>query len=377
MPIMDVLREQNKNDKGFVLCPGRYINQPCYQRGEVVKGDVGLELEIEGNNLPTDPILAGVVSPSTKRQWSSILDGSLRGGGREFVLTGPINTSEIRHMVDGLYTSIRANRGVVDNSNRCSTHVHVNVSDLKVNQITSALALWITFQTCFTRWHGIEREINHFCLTTRDEESMLEAWNDYLTNGAYPERGYRDNVKYTALNIIPIWSQGSLEFRVGGPPNDPDKVVYWAKICNAIVRYAAENYQNPLDYGYAISEQGPEGILRAVLEYANLGNITTNRIYEALTANEAFHVECMEDFRDCQFMLYNFPWNDLLEKINEVYVPNPFEKKTIKIKPLAQDGRRLVDAIIEDELRPMMNHRAAPAPRVPAPEARFEVDDDF
>jgi Putative amidoligase enzyme len=374
---MDVLREQNKKKNEFVLCPGRDLNRPCYyRRQEEIVGDVGLELEIEGNGLPTDPVLAGIVSPSTKRQWLSIQDGSLRNGGREYVLSGPIKTTELRHMIDGLYERIRANGGRVDNSNRCSTHVHVNVSDLKVNQLTSVLALWITFQTCLTAWNGVERVTNHFCLSTRDEESMLEAWQDFLTTGAHPERGYRDNVKYTALNILPIWFQGSLEFRVGGPPDDPDKVVYWAKICNAIVRYAAEHYANPLDYGHALSEQGPEGVLRSVLEFANLGPITTKRIYEELTASETFHVDCMEDFRDAQFMLYAFPWAQLMDQINQEFVPNPFNpsKGTKKIKMMPMNGRDMVDHIIREEaLRPPR----APMPRfVPAPPPAIWDDED-
>lgn len=341
MPILDALREQNNIANDFVLCPGQEINLPCYRGIRRPLGEVGLELEIEGRNLPNDPILAGLTSSKSGRSWLSITDGSLRGGGREFVLDGPIYTSELRQMIDGLYERIANNRGLIDNSNRCSTHVHVNVSDLKVNQINSAIALWVTFQTALIRWHGIERVSNHFCLSTRDEESMIEAWADFLINGQHPQRGYRDNVKYTALNIIPIWSQGSLEFRAGGPPDDKDKVVWWAKICNAIVRYAAEHYQNPYDYGHALSEQGPEGVLRSVLEFANLGPQTTDNIYKELTSHEMFAFECMEDFRDAQFLIYQFPWEDLMTQINKEHVPNPFEErsppKKIKINRVVDD----------------------------------------
>lgn len=370
MPIMDDIREQTNAKESFVLCPGNPINVPCFQREGKKDGDVGLELEIEGRNLPVDAFLTNVVSPTTKKQWLSINDGSLRNGGREFVTSGPINVSEVRHMVDGLFGTIARNNGTIDNSNRCSTHVHVNVSDLKVNQITSAIALWITFQTCLTRWHGTERIKNHFCLSTRDEEGMLEAWADYLSNGMRAERGYRDNVKYTALNIIPIWTQGSLEFRVGGPPDDPDKIVYWAKICNAIVRYAAQHFANPLDYGYAISEQGPEGILKSVLEFANLGPLTTKRLYEEFTASPAFHVECMEDFRDAQFLIYAYPWGDLMDKINEEFVPNPFDNK----KKLVNKGIGLRP----DEIRfinELANAGRVAAPPV-APLAPVDIWDD-
>jgi hypothetical protein len=322
MSLLDAIAEQPKKDE-FVLCPGNEINVP-FGGGAVILGDVGLELEIEGMQLPRDPQLGHIRSPETNRFWRAIDDGSLRGEAKEYVLSGPIHSSEIRDMVDGLFTIIRSMPGgLIANSNRCSTHVHVNVSNLKVNHVTSAILLWCTFQTPLIAWCGEERVANHFCLSARDEESMADGWYRFLRTG---ERPLLNGMKYTALNLIPIFTQGSLEFRSGGAPDHEDKVVWWAKICNAIVRYAADNYENPYSLGYALSEQGPEVILRKVLEYAKLGPLTTERIFNELTADGMLHINAMRDFRDVQALIYAFPWDDLLPKINTVPVPNPFSK---------------------------------------------------
>ena len=320
MPFADILR--NQPDREFTLCPGANINTPCWQ-GLPVTGHVGIELEVEGNNLPGAGNLMGVVDPQLNRVWLVKPDGSLRGG-LEYVLSGPVETASLRHMVNGLFEQFRRPGCTINNSNRCSTHVHVNVSNLKVNEITSVIALWCTLQSAFIRWHGEQRVANHFCLSSRDEESMLEAWLEYLRQGMIPGQGRRDGIKYTALNILPIFTQGSVEFRCGGAPDSEDKIVWWAKICNAIVRYAAENYKNPVEFGYAISEQGPETILRRVLELANLGPITTDKIYAELTEDGNFFYDAMSDFRDIQPLLYSIPWDSLMDEINKENVPNPF-----------------------------------------------------
>lgn len=320
MPNANFLDELRKEKKSAGVTPGFPVNSSVY-RGKAPTGDVGLELEIEGNGLPRTGDIANVNTRDVC--WSSIGDGSLRNGGREYVLTRPIKTSEIREMVGGLFKRFKDLGTRINNTNRCSTHVHVNVGGLKVNQITSAIALWCSFQGAFIRWCGEERTSNHFCLSTRDEEGMLEAWDGFLKRGAIPQK---NNIKYTALNILPIWAQGSLEFRCGGRPDEPDKIVYWAKICNSIVKYAAENFANPNELSYAMSERGPKEILQSLLEHAKLGPLNTERIYEELTQDPAFERTCMEDFRDVQEIIHSYPWDNLMEEINREYVENPFTK---------------------------------------------------
>lgn len=332
MPFLDHLNDANHNDA--VIIPGYELHVPCFQGDFNTAGDVGLELEVEGRNLPPGPVLADI-RVSNNAVWLAINDGSLRGG-IEYVTSTPIKTSDIRKMIGGLFRHFETYpRCTVQNSNRCSTHVHVNAGDLKVNQVTSAIVLWCTFQTAFIKWHGITRQQNHFCLSSRDEDSMVEAWLDYLRNGRAPTRGNRPNIKYTALNVLPLFTQGSLEFRAGGPPDNEDKLVWWAKICNAIVRYAAENFSNPLSLGYALSEVGPEALLRDVLEFAKLGPTSTDRVFQELTADGQLAIDAMRDFRDVQVLIYSFPWDLLIEKINATPVPNPFEgkkpRKTIRL----------------------------------------------
>jgi len=336
MSFIDKLQE-NFEDNTSVLVGGKPLNRPCYEKGPIFPdGEVGIELEIEGQRLPSGATIADLMSKETQKYWAAVNDGSLRGG-LEYVLTGPIKTSEVRQMVDGLFNKFKENGSKIKNSNRCSTHVHVNVSDLKVNELTSVISLWCTFQTPFIKWWGEERVSNHFCLSSRDEESMVSSWIAYLKCGQLNMYRTRDGLKYTALNILPIFSQGSIEFRAGGPPNDPDKVVYWAKICNAIVRYAVEHFKNPLALGYALSEQGPEELLMSILVKANLGPITCQNIYQELTEDGQLTADAFNDFRDVQALLYSFPWDNYMGEFYKEIIPDPFETKTVKYNNLLFD----------------------------------------
>lgn len=297
----------------------RGLNRPIAQSN--VSGDVGLELEIEGVDLLRDRDIENIVSPETAAHWQTTHDGSLRNGGLEYVLTKPIKTSEIRHMVGSLFDRMATYGSIVQNTNRCSTHVHVNAAGLKINHVTSVLALWSTFGHAFIRWCGEERTHNHFCLSVQDEDSLLEAWESYLVTGDEPTG---QGLKYTALNILPLWTLGSLEFRCGSAPDEADKVVHWAKMCNAIVRYAADHFSNPMDIAYALSEQGPRELLRSILVSANLGPHTTDRIFRELTNEINFDKISMDCFRDCQHLVMGYNWHQLLDKIEAPFVPNPF-----------------------------------------------------
>ena len=290
----------------------------------IYKGDVGIELEFEGDGLPDYELIEHLQSPESLAGWTVVRDGSLRNGGKEYVLTQPVKRSEIRHMVGGLFRTMSDHGTKIENTNRCSTHVHVNASGLKVNHITSALALWCTFGHAFIRWCGEERTHNHFCLSMQDEESLIEAWEDFVFDGVMPTKF---GLKYTALNILPLWSQGSLEFRCGSAPDEPDKVVYWAKMCLALVQYAADNFRNPADIASALSEQGPSDLLYDILKSAQLGPRTTERIYWELTNVVNFDNLCMDCFRDFQHLVLGIRWHTLLDKIDAPNIPNPFERQ--------------------------------------------------
>ncbi len=292
--------------------PDIRLNQPLKAR--TYTGDIGIEIELEGDNLPNAGYLDRVVSDSGCR-WDVKQDGSLRGG-LEYVLSAPCKVEEITPLCSGLFEVFRVRNTTLRPSNRCSIHVHYNVGGLKVNSITSIIALWTTFEEPLLRLWGDARYKNHFCLSTKDEEATLEAWENFLRTGRLPEeRGLR----YSALNIVALRAYGSLEFRGGGALNNANEAVEWATFIYHLCKYAEERYENPQQIAYDLSERGPWPILQDIC-----GQSLEGFARRAFDTVPHFSQACMDSFHNVQPILFDFPWGEWLEEIKKAYVPDPF-----------------------------------------------------
>ena len=302
--------------------PGLPLNRPLYT-GNVPVGTIGLELEIEGRNLINNSgDLFDITGPTTAARWLAKSDGSLRNGGIEYVLSVPCAVDETADLVKGLFKKFKSAGSRIENSNRCSTHVHINVGEQRINVLTSILILWAVFEEQLIKWHGINRTRNHFCLGFKDSNTTLNMWKTLLRHGQLPRE---EGGKYSALNILTLWRFGSFEFRCGQEPNDPEKVIIWAKFLHYFVKYAISNYTNPYQIAYDISEQGAmlmlENICKQDEELASFYKDIIGEQFE-----RQFNESCMESFRIVQSLCFEFPWNDWNPLINKQYVPNPFSK---------------------------------------------------
>ena len=311
--VLKIIKE-NANERRVQGIPGKKLNAPVKRRDWAES--IGIEIELEGASLPNGGYLDGIVS-SSGSSWQVKTDGSLRGG-FEYVLNKPCKDDEVDYLVRGLFDVFEKRGTRLVPSNRCSLHVHYNIGGLKVNTITSILALWTVFEEPLLRIWGEARYRNHFCLSSKDEEGNVEAWADYLTKGRLPEG---NNLRYTALNIVAIRKYGSVEFRGGGAVTDPDRAISWTRFLYRLCEYAKETYPNPQQLAYDISERGAQSILEDIC------GDEFERIYREATATvEEFDRCCAESFYNFQPILFGFPWNEWLPEIEKEFVPNPFEK---------------------------------------------------
>lgn len=176
-------------------------------------GRVGIELELE--NIHTQMRVAG---------WECTIDNSLRNGGLEYVLRGAQGGNQ-------LYTSILALEDALstlpfDANLRCSTHIHLDVRTLQISQLKKLLLAYLTFEGLFFASSGDYRKSNNFCpafsfaqfklkqlarIWTQDEETFLNQMCDWGSSDG------RTNDKYSSLNLVPVHTQGSVEFRGSEP----------------------------------------------------------------------------------------------------------------------------------------------------------------
>lgn len=309
--------KKRKKEEGI---PGFTMNAPMVDRTK--KGDIGLELEVEATNaLPRDGEIGVVTGKETGAQWVAKADGSLRGNSMEYVVSTPINVGEVKPMVESLFDKFKDHGTKLKNSNRCSTHVHINVGGLTVDKITSIIALWTTFEEALITWCGEARKNNHYSLSSSNSVTLMETWENFLRNGAtrFPE-----GIKYSALNVQTIWTFGSVEYRCGPAADNPDIPIKWSTFLYHFTTEAHKTYANPFDISRDLSELGGYQMLEAICERSGQGEFFKEIV--APYSREEFDSLCLRGFRNAQAIVFGFPWGDWRELIAREYVPQPFGK---------------------------------------------------
>lgn len=318
--------------------PGFQMNKPA--ASSRYKGRLGLELEIEARSpTPNEGHLDALVSPTTKAKWTTVRDGSLRGDyAREYIVTKPINREELRYMLEGLFENFKIMKSKLDNSNRCSTHVHLNMGGRKINEITAIMCLWTVFEQALIAFNGEERMTNHFALSSTESNATLAAWEQYLRYGNFhPDR----NLKYQAMNVLPIFEKGSLEIRCGAAANDAEGPIVWATLLDHLVDFACDNYSMLPRMGSDLSERGGSHIFTELCGRDPLLTNILPRVIDNAGGTELFNDSCLQGFRNCQPLVFGFPWEAWHKMIEKEYIPDPFAPAAPKGKiPLRGAGAR-------------------------------------
>lgn len=189
----------------------------------------GLELEIE--NTREDMEVKGLTVTT---------DGSLRNNGREFI-TQPMTYSNLYHV---LHTFFAKNKLGPDNySERCSIHVHTNVLDLTNEQLQNLVMLYQVFESVLFNFIGNNREKNIFCVPWKETNLSYR-----LLLTLQEEAFYRvgDWQKYTALNLLPIQIQGSVEWRHMEGNCDLKRIMQWCRMIGHLYRMSRGNTQKQI-----------------------------------------------------------------------------------------------------------------------------------
>lgn len=182
----------------------------------------GVELEIENVPNAGDMVVPGI---------DVVRDGSLRNNGMEFI-TKPMSFSNLAYCLGTFFTKNELTEA--NYSERCSIHVHANVQDLESSQVQTIALLYQVVERILFRWVGHDREHNIFCVPLHQTNITYNT----VGNGVESFRGWE---KYTALNFIPIFQQGTIEFRhMNGHP-DPKKIMVWCNIIGSLFSWARGN----------------------------------------------------------------------------------------------------------------------------------------
>lgn len=249
---------------------------------------VGIEVEVE-NVMAIDPNIGLMF-------WTMKEDGSLRNNGREFVTPGVIPASLAEPALKLLFNGLNQD---IDFSNRASIHVHVDARQLTLQQMVSLLLTYLTVENLLFKFVGNSRRSNIFC-TPISETGIIEHISANPKKFIHSIQGTW--MKYTALNLLPITSFGSVEFRHMPGTNNVNKLLAWIDIITRLKQFVYRfQYDEIVKTIMALNSnsryrQYVELVFGDMIDYLDTSNLLTDMekpIYLAknCAAANAFHAE--------------------------------------------------------------------------------------
>lgn len=198
---------------------------------------MGVELETENCQSTTDVILSEAAARS-KIQITT--DGSLRGVAYEFI-TNPMTSKHLLPALDDFFAMTKFN----DNNytDRCSVHVHVNCTDLELEMIGSLALIYTVVEDILFEFVGRDRDSNIYCIPWNQCRMHYDLIQRFLSASDSTLKNWS---KYTALNLIPLRTLGTVEFRQMHGTADMEKLTKWINIIGAMFKAAKEIELNNL-----------------------------------------------------------------------------------------------------------------------------------
>lgn len=250
--------------------------------------EVGIEIEVEGVNLPL----------KTPMGWRVEYDGSLRGESYEYVFTSPVPRDKVEVLLGRLDEKFKEKGSEVFDSGRAGIHVHVNIRDLTKAELYNFMCLYIIFEDLLVKWCGELREGNLFCLRIKDAEHLLQ----YLAESLRQDQLnilHDDNIRYASMNCKAILQYGSLEFRAMRSTVDMEAIQQWVNLLLAL-KDKAKTFNSPREVINTMSWEGPEAFAKA----------TFGDMLSSFPANTDWRKNVIEGIRRAQNVAYAIEWEE-------------------------------------------------------------------
>lgn len=189
--------------------------------------EIGIEIEIErirAHTVTVYPI------------WEVKNDGSLRDHGFEYVSV-PIKGKRIVFALNQFFGTV--NHGYRF-SPRTSIHVHMNVLDLKCEQIGSLLTLYMVFERLFYKFIGGDRDKNNFCVPMLDcvGPGVASIISQFLQPKIQLQN--LEHHRYMGVNVDAVRKFGSLEFRHLGGTDNKARILTWINLIFCLKKFVQD-----------------------------------------------------------------------------------------------------------------------------------------
>ena len=264
------------------------------------KGDLGIEIEVEGENLPLTGILG----------WAAKPDGTLGAGGVEYTTTAPIEVSEKQQSIRLITDALSPKKYKIKNPcSRGSVHVHSNfLNSTPVQYWTSATAYWLTENLLFN-FCDPYRKGNCFCLRLTDGEGVLKT----ILNDLRKDRPFSllstNNIRYCGQNLAATAKFGSIEYRGMSSTVDFDKINTWTSELHNLKVNVNKHYKNPSDLMDSYLKLDAKDFLESIYGVGFIREITKDKSWrDNLSENAGIISE----------LAYTHDWDEWASKIDDI-----------------------------------------------------------
>lgn len=223
---------------------GRKEDSNKYRETErLVSNDIAVGVELEIENI--DYYSNNSALPNIFVLWNAVPDGSLREG-TEFIFDGPKKGMNITDALDTMQSFLdvyKRNSKPPLITDRCSVHVHLDVTDLDKDQLNNLIQVYYLVERVLFQHINPLRIKNNYCRALTDS-SFKYTLKHLLKNESPYDLIHiikSECDKYSALNVLPVSNFGSVEFRHHHGTLDMAKVLEWINIIMAI-KVAAITY---------------------------------------------------------------------------------------------------------------------------------------
>jgi hypothetical protein len=230
-----------------------------------VEGDIGIEIEVEGNKFPKHEYEGRIaVSPELiPPEWKYHRDGSLRGDDNaEYVFAKPLKFEAVPDAIKSLWNMFDKFGSKLDESNRTSVHVHLNAQKWHLNRLCAFAAIYFSLEELLTEWCGDHRVGNMFCLRAKDAPAIITKLKSFLNDQS--TGSLSDGLHYAGLNVQALMKFGSVEIRALRGCTDYLTILNWVDMLQRIYDISGE-YHDPRQVIEGFSGEGPMGYLDRIL----------------------------------------------------------------------------------------------------------------
>lgn len=272
---------------------------------------IGIEVEVE-NVMQIDAHIPIML-------WTIKEDGSLRNYGKEFVTPGVIPVSLSEGALNLLFNGLNKD---IEFSNRTSIHIHQDVRQLRLDQMVAFVLTYAAVENLLFKFVGNNRRNNIFCVPITEAGLLENLGND-------PKR-FISSInsswsKYTALNLLPIPQQGSVEFRQLPGTNDVVKILRWIEMLTCFKTFVYK-----YDYHHIVNtiielnsnsryHQFVEMVFGDMAAYLDMSNLMTDMerpvyVVQNCSASNQFHQKVIQT-KNKESVLFK-KWNKWMEKLS-------------------------------------------------------------